>query len=220
MTLRIFRSAVALAALLTHRAGAQVNLDSLRAAHTCAAALRIVQLGHPDSQEAWAWSTLPGCGTAASGAARDAWMAQRTVSDTVQVAETFNRLSSFRDASLFDAAASVAGDASATTESRVFSLMMLTGQLLNRAFAEYRFFTTTPAFGVCRIGDVFDRQIQVGAPLSADARLRARTLAQSLAANPSAPTAVQSAGRCLDQALAIDDRVQAAKPIRPPPDHD
>jgi hypothetical protein len=220
MTLRsLFSSCVALAALVTlsPRADAQVNLDSLRAAHTCEAALRIVQRGHPDKKEDWAWSTLPGCGAAASGAARDAWLVQRTVTDTLQIAETFSRLWSFRDASLFEAAMGVAADASATVESRIVSVMMLVEQLLDHELTEYRYFSTTPGTGVCRIGDVFDRQIRVGTPLAVDARQRAHTLAQSLAGATTAPAAVQSAGRCLDQALTIDDRVQAARPNRPPP---
>jgi hypothetical protein len=223
MTLRsVFSSCVALAALVTlsPRADAQVDLDSLRAAHNCAAALRIVQHGNPDTKEDWAWSTLPGCGAAASGAARDAWLVQRTVTDTVQIAETFNRLWSFRDASLFEAAMGMAADASATYQSRVFSVMMLVEQLLDGELTEYRYFSTTPATGVCRIGDVFDRQIRVGTPLAADARQRAHTLAQSLAASTDAPAAVQSAGRCLDQALTINDHVQATRPNRPPPGAD
>jgi hypothetical protein len=211
-----FAVLVALVLVDARHANAQVNLDSLRAAHTCESALRIVQLGHPDRKEDWAWSTLPGCGTAASGAARDAWLAQRAVSDTIQLAETFGRLWAFRDASLFDAAMSVASDNSAATESRVFSMMMLLEQLLDRPFAEYKYFAATPPTGVCRIGIVADRQIRVGTPLSTDARQRLRTLAQALQSDASAPPAVQSAGRCVDQALTIDDKVQAAKPIRPP----
>jgi hypothetical protein len=208
--------AVALMWVAPSSLGAQVNLDSLRAAHTCDNALRIVTLGHPDKKEDWAWSVLPSCGTAASPAARDAWLAQRNVADTVQLADVYGRLWSFRDAALFDAAMTIAGDVSAAAPSRVFSVMMLLQQLLDRQFAEYRHFSTTTATGVCRIGDVFDRQIRAGTPLAADARQRARSLAQSLAANSSAPSSVQSAGRCLDQALLIDDKVQASKPIRPP----
>ena len=90
-----------------------------------------MQHGNPDKKEDWAWSTLPGCGAAASGAARDAWLVQRTVTDTVQIAETFNRLWSFRDALLFEAAMGMAADASATDQSRVFSVMMLAEQLLD-----------------------------------------------------------------------------------------
>ena len=190
MTLRPLWIFCAAASLVTQRAGAQVNLDSLRAAHTCASALRIVRVGHPSKNEEWAWSTLPACGTAASSAARDAWLLQRSVTDTLQVASVFDRLWSFRDAFLFDAAMSVAGNASATTESRVFSVMMLAEQLLDRPFTDYRYFSTMPRFGVCRIADVFDRHIQVGTPLAPDARKRARTLAQSLAANSSAPASV------------------------------
>lgn len=217
---RISTISLALAAtfaLGASRVHAQVNLDSLRAAHTCAAALRIVELGHPDKKEDWAWSTLPGCGTAASAAARDSWMLQRTVSDTGQLSEVFTRLWTFRDASLFDAAMSVASDGSATAQARVFSVMMVLEQLLDRPFADYQYFSNTPPTGVCRIASVFDRPIHVGTPLAADSRTRGRTLAQSLAANASAPTTVQSAGRCLDQALLIDDKVQASKPIQPPP---
>ena len=212
--------ALAASAMLSpaaHRAlGAQVNLDSLRAAHTCANALRIVQLGVPDRKEDWAWSVLPSCGTSASAAARDAWLAQRTVNDTVQLGEIYARLWTFRDAELFNAAMSIAGDAAAAAPSRVFSVMMLLQQLVDRQFPEYRHFSTTPPSGVCRIGDVYDQKVLTGTPLAADARQRARALAQSLAANASAPAAVQSAGRCLDQALLIDDKVQASKPIRPP----
>lgn len=214
----LFSSGVAVTTLgtLSPGAGAQVKLDSLRAAHTCSAALLVVQRGHPDKKEDWAWSALPGCGADASGAARDAWLVQRTVADTVQIAETFNRLWSFRDALLFEAAMGIAADPSATDRSRVFSVMMLVEQLLDHELTEYRYFSTTPGTGVCRIGDVFDRQIRVGIPLAADARQRAHTLAQSLAASANAPAAVQSAGRCLDQALTINDRVQATRPNRPP----
>lgn len=207
---------VALVSVAPVPLAAQVDMDSLRAAHTCDRALRIVALGHPEKKEAWAWSTFPGCGPAASGAARDAWLVQRTVSDTLQLSEVFGRLWSFRDALLFDAAINIAGDPSAAAPSRVFSVMTLLVQLFDTPSVEYGHFSTTSQFDVCRIGSVYGRQIQVGTPLAADARQRARSLAQSLAADASAPAIVQSAGRCFDQALLIDDRVQASKPITPP----
>jgi hypothetical protein len=205
-------------ALSAVRVGAQTRQDSLSAAHDCAAAARIVRHGHPDKKEEWAWATLMGCGAAGGDAAREAWLSQRAERDTAQLEGVFGRLWSFRDASLFDAAMSIAGDASAAPQSRVYSAMMLLEQLLDHDQPDYKYFSTTGEFGVCRIGSVFGRQIAVGTPLAPDARTRAHGLAQSLAADAAAPSEVRSAGRCLDQALTMDDRVQAKKPIqRPPP---
>lgn len=195
---------------------ARTDAQAGHTAHDCSKAARIVARGHPVKKEDWAWSMLLVCGAQDSEAAHDAWLQQRSVSDTVQLEATYARLWSFRDAGLFDAAASIAADAAATPQSRVYSMMMLLAQLLDDTYPTYDFFISTGPFDVCRQSSVADRTIAVGTPLPSSDRQRARTLAKSLAADESAPAIVRSAGRCLDQALWIDDQVQAAKPIRPP----
>ena len=199
-------------------AGSPAASTAVRAqdAKTCARAARIVEKGRPDKKEAWAWSMILGCGSDGSTAAKSAWMAQRTLSDTTQLAATFGDLWSFRDSALFGAAERVAVDPSATRQSRVYSVMMLLVLLFDDAYPEYGNFSTKEPKDVCRVGQVFDRVITEGAPLAPDARQRARALARALAADPSAPPEVRSAGSCLDDVFILDDRVRALRPLKPP----
>jgi hypothetical protein len=128
----------------------------------------------------------------------------------------YSRVWSFKDASVFDAAATVAADQTATPQSRVYSVMLLMAQLFDDWDADYRQFIAATGTRICLFGPVYDRMIVMGSPLPIDARTRARTLAQRLAGNTRAPAAVRSAGRCLDQAISAAERLEAAEPIRPP----
>jgi hypothetical protein len=199
----------------------------------CEQALRLAVQGHLRREEDeqwdrkhgggrsktdWMWAILPHCGKAGGVAGAGMWTATRAVSDTTRLAETYAGLWRFRDAAVFNAAVMLAADPSATTPSRVFSTMLLVAQLFDQLDPAYREFIATGRYDVCRIGGVVDRSISLGAPLPADARMRARTLARALVADPGAPRDVQNAGRCLDQAIEIEDAVDAAGPIAAPPD--
>ena len=192
---------------------AQVNSQQ----HDCKRATEIVAKGKPDKKEEWAWATVLGCGTAGGNAAHDAWLQIRTETDPTQLEALYSRLWSFRDAALFDAAQGILIDASASAQSRVYSAMLLLVQVFDTEYPEYIDFISTGTYSVCQIDNVFDRVIVTGSALPADARQRLRIVAQGISSDASAPTIVQSAARCVAQAFLIDDRVQARKPIVPPP---
>jgi hypothetical protein len=222
-------AALALALAFVHpkAARAQTPADSARA-RACVAALRIAARGLEGEAPAGddipparridrAWSRLQSCGPAAGVVAGGAWRQLRTVSDTAQLHAMYARVWSLRDASVFSAASTVAADPAATPQSRVYSLMLITAQLFDNWNPGYRrFVAATTPYRVCLFDNVHDRAINTGAPLPTDARVVARTLARSLAANGNAPADVQSAGRCLDQAISAAERVEASPPASPP----
>lgn len=193
-------------------AGAQSD----RHQQQCEKARKIVERGKPDRKEEWAWSTVPGCGAGGGLAARDAWLLARTEADPARLEKLYSRLWSFRDASLFEAARTIATDPSASAPSRVYSGMMLVVQLLDREDPNYDWFTKAGAGGVCRIGSVDDRVVRTGQPLPPDARQLGLRVGQHLASDASAPAIVRSAGRCLTQAIQVDDEIRASGPIKPP----
>jgi hypothetical protein len=163
------------------------------------------------------WDVLPHCGAPGGAIAGKEWSKTRTLTDSTRLADAYRRVWSFRDASIFEAAASVAADRSATSKSRVYSMMLLVEQLFDDWDPTYDFFIATDTYDVCRIGSVAGRVIVTGAPLPADARARARRLARAVEADVGAPRAVRSAGRCGDQTIEIEERVEAAGPISIPP---
>ena len=182
----------------------------------CKRATQIVQKGKPDSKEEWAWATVVGCGAAGGVAAGDAWLQMRAETDTSQLEALYSRLWSFRDAALFAAARSIMTDASAIPQSRVYSAMLLLVQVFDLSYPEYSDFVSTRTYSVCQVGSVYDRVIVTGSSLPVDARQQLRAAAQAILSNASAPNIVQSAARCVDQEIMLDDRVQASKPIVPP----
>ena len=185
--------------------------------HNCKRATQIVEKGRPDRKEEWAWATVLGCGAAGGVAARDAWLQTRAEIDTSQLEALYSRLWSFRDAALFGAARSIMTDASASPQSRVYSAMLLLVQVFDRRDPEYGDFVSTNTYSVCRVGSVYDRVIVTGSALPADARQQLRAAAQGVLSNVTSPIIVQSAAHCVDQEIMLDDRVQASKPIVPPP---
>lgn len=186
--------------------------------HDCKRAIETVAKEKPDKKEEWAWATLLGCGAAGGVAARDAWWLQtRAETDTSQLKALYSRLWSFRDAALFDAAQDILIDASASAQSRVYSAMLLLVQVFDTEYPEYIDFISTGTYSVCQIDNVFDRVIVTGSALPSDARQRLSVVAQGISYDASAPTIMQSAARCVAQAFLIDDRIQAIKPIVPPP---
>lgn len=210
--MQLLAAAAFAASATATNAGAQAD----KSAHDCKAAIRIVERGKPARKEEWAWATVPGCGAAGGSAARDAWLSLRSESDTASIAAIYDRLWSFRDAALFDAARVTMADGSASVESRVFSAMFVVAQLFDDLNPDFGYFVSTRPYGVCRIASVSDRAIQTGTPLPADAKEQARTVARSVLADSNAPEQVRSAARCVDQTLTIDDRIQARKPLRIP----
>ena len=206
--------AIAAAALLASPSGTSAGAQVDKSAHDCKEAIRNVDRGKPSKTEEWAWATVLGCGAAGGSAARDAWLSLRSESDTSRIAAVYDRLWSFRDAALFDAARAMMADGSARVESRAFSAMFVIAQLFDNLNPEFGYFVSTWPFGVCRIASVSDRTIQTGTPLPTDAKEQARTVARNVLADSAAPNEVRSAARCVDQILTIDDRVRARKPPR------
>lgn len=206
-------SVVSIAGADVSNGNAQVDKQE----HNCKRATQIVEKGKPDKKEEWAWATVVGCGAAGGIAAHDAWVQTRAETDTSQLEALYSRLWSFRDAALFDAARSIMTDASASPQSRVYSAMLLLVQVFDDRNPAYKYFINTGTYGVCRIAIVYDRVIVTGSALPADARQQLRAVAQAILSNASAPIIVQSAARCVDQEIMLDDRVQASKPIVPPP---
>lgn len=202
----------AMSVLGAPRAAAQAD----KHVHDCKKAIPIVQRGKPENKDDWAWSVVPSCGAEGGIAARDAWLRARTETDTARLADLYARLWSFRDAALFGAARAIATDPSASAPSRVYSSMLLVTLLFDLKDPDYTFFTTVGTYGVCRVGTVYDRSIANGSPLPSDAREQVRSVGRQLQADPGAPAIVQSAGRCVDQTLTIDDRVKARGTIVPP----
>ncbi len=190
--------------------------DSARRTQACRNAVPIVARGKPETKDEWAWSTVLGCGAEGGVAARDAWLRTRMETDLRKIEELYSRLWSMRDATLFEAARSIATDPTAPAPSRVYSVMMLVAQLFDREDPTYAWFTSVGAHGVCRIGSVDDRVIYAGQPLPIHARQRGLQVGQRLASDARNPAIVRSAGRCLAQTIQLDDEIRSSGPITPP----
>ena len=183
--------------------------QSQSSADGCEHAIEVVRRGDLGSREERAWSTLPGCGSAGGVAARDAWTSLRSVSDSARIARVYDRLRSFRDASLFGAARTVLLDSAATAEARVSSAMLVVAQLVEHADPDYHVFSTAGSHDVCAIASVTDRSLRDGAPLPLDARALAESTALRVLGSASAPQRVRNAARCMYDAVDRDDGVPA-----------
>ena len=190
--------------------------DSARRAQECRNAVPIVARGKPETKDEWAWSTVLGCDADGGIAARDAWLRTRMETDLRGLEELYSRLWSMRDATLFEAARSIATDPTASAPSRVYSTMMIMVQLFDREDPEYASFSSVDAGHVCLIGTVYDRSIYPGQPLPADARQRGLQVGQQLANDARNPAIVRSAGRCLVQIIQFDDEIRSRGTITPP----
>lgn len=163
------------------------------------------------------WIHSPGEHAAAAGglAARDAWLRTRMETDLRKLEELYRRFWRARDATLFEAARSIASDPTASAPSRVYSTMMLMVQLFDRD-PEYSSFTSVDPSHLCLVGVVYDRSIYAGQPLPADARERGLQVGQQLANDARNPAIVRSAGRCLVQIIQFDDEIRSRGTIASP----
>jgi hypothetical protein len=175
----------------------------------CEHAIDAVRRGEPGPREERAWSALPGCGAAGRVAARDAWTSLRSVSDSARIARVYDRLRSFRDASLFEAARTLLLDSAATPEARVSSAMLVVAQLVEHANPDYHVFSTTGPHDVCTIASAPDRLPRSGAPVPSSAKALAESTALRVLASASAPQGVRNAARCVYDAMDRDDGVLA-----------
>ena len=187
--------------------GADANAQSDKAVHDCKRAAQIVEKGKPEKKDEWAWATVVGCGASGGIAAHDAWIQARTVTDTSQLQALYRRLWGIRDSALFDAAQSIFVDQSASAQTRVYSAMLLLVQLFNDRNPAYADFVSTTTYSVCRVAGVQDRPFYTGTPLRASAMQIVRSAAQGVLTSSGAPAIVQSAARCVDQELMLNDRL-------------
>jgi hypothetical protein len=188
-------------------AAADVNAQPDKTAHDCKRAEQIVAKGKPEKKDEWAWGTVVGCGAEGGIAAHDAWIQARTVTDTSQLHALYRRLWNIRDSALFDAAQHIFVDQSASPQSRVYSAMLLLVQLFDHKSPVYADFVSTTTYSVCQVNGVYGRTIYTGTPLLANAAQLVRSAAQGVLASSGASAIVQSAARCVDQELMLNDRL-------------
>ena len=177
----------------------------------CEQAIETVRSGRLASpQDERAWSALPGCGSAAGFAARDAWTSLRSVSDTVRLARVFDHVRSVRDASLFAATFSVLLDSAATAPARVYSAMLALALVRPLAEPDYHVFSATGPHDPCLAASVPDRPVRDGARLPANGSEQATSAALRVMTDRSAPQAVRSAARCMYDTMIGESATSAS----------
>ena len=209
--LRLF-AGLAVASVTT--AGAQAHKPE----RDCATAAKIVARGKPQPKDDWAWSTVLGCGRAASAPVRAAWEATRTRADTLALGALYDRLWSLRDSALFDAAARIFADAAAAPQSRVFSGMLLLSSVSPHSHTSFGTITAATVPGsVCSRGFVVNPPANQGTALPSSARAQVHAMARHFAADRTAPRVVGLAARCIAEHIEIEDDALVKESTTPTP---
>lgn len=194
---------IALAALIA--AGplqAQANPDSVKHQNECRFAEQTVARGQSSPHLRWSLGYLRGCGTGAQGAAVALAVRRlRTETDTAALGPYWLVSRYVLDGQLFEAAESIAIDASASPQARVFAISALFSTMNEQAFARYEnlvggFRPDGLVAGGCRTL-VSGRFRTTGTPLPSDFQARVAAVRERLLADDSQPLDVRTAATCL-----------------------
>lgn len=174
----------------------------------CVNAARIVSKGYPTSADNGAFRAIAQCGADGARAFAAGIAAYADETDIEVLDQFMTRVDEWRDAAIFDAAMQLATNGAATPQARAFAVRHLI-VLLQPQFV-FSYAALTNAADTIRTKDltIFRSACQamiyaareglpVGTPLPADYEARIRSTLASLASNPSTPTPVRNAARCL-----------------------
>ncbi len=121
------------------------------------------------------------------------------VSDTLVLRGPFEDAGLLRDASVFEALHTIAGNPGAAAPARVYSLIGIIYHEAGSTSLSYGEITSVGPAGTCPIGTLggVEQFVKPGAPLPADHLEQSRSLASRLAEDATVPPTVRSAARCV-----------------------
>ena len=197
----------------------QLHADSVQHRNSCRLAEQVIRTGHPAPHTDWALRFIASCGAETyASAVTGAVLRLRTESDLSVLGPYWYHSRYLLDASLFEAAYSIASDRSASQPSRVLAMLALIYSLRNRMQADYAdlvggFDEHGDVRGGCAttVGSGWHYR-QEGAPLPSDYVQRVRNLAESISADASEPEDVRTAASCAEsEAMTAANRHSAAQ---------
>jgi hypothetical protein len=200
----LFLATIALPSAITARGtGAQAT------APDCGKAARIIEKGHPAKTDYWAFGAVRRCGALGANALASGLARYATETNVGVLTDFVNEVDKWRDASVFDAAARLALNPSATPQARAFAVRHLLRLVQPKAF--YTFAGLTKGADTTKTGEliVYTRgcaaQITggldeplVGSPLPPGYEAQIRSILLSLANSATTPGPVRNAARCLE----------------------
>lgn len=179
-------------------ASGQANPDRVHRRNECRRALQIVQTGHPASQRDWAYGYVRLCGPEAGRVLAEVIRTSRRGSDPTTLERVTRPTLYLIDRSIFEAAAEVAQDRSASVAARVLALRALVAVALPNATPSYAEMTGAAPLGAPCIGGYSTHDVtEAGAPLPTNVYQRSYTLANSIARNTSEAEPIREAARCV-----------------------
>jgi hypothetical protein len=180
--------------LPTAMLSAQADPDTVHVHNQCRLALQIIERGHPQPHEKWAYEFVARCGATAGTAIAQRQSELRTSSDTTELRLLAATGSQLRDNAILRVSLDVAGDRGASTVARPFAFLNLI--YLVSDVAEIPGFDPWHTEGLGCIGASTHRIIMQGAALDADFRDRVRAVAERVTSDPDEPPAVRAAALC------------------------
>jgi hypothetical protein len=211
-SLRLLRlaavTAMAVPAITSMPAIAQVNADSTTQQAYCRLAEQVMRTGNPAPHMEWALSSIGTCGPVTYGAATAAAVQRlRAVHDTSALAEVWMPTHFLLDEKLFNAALHISGDRSASVEARVFAFLGLLRMALAGTGRDVRYGNMIGGFvevlpgllgvrGGCAEEVVTDDYRRVGTPLPPDFKDQIRSVATRVRDDTSEPVDARTAAAC------------------------
>lgn len=200
--------AITSALVATLEVQGQAHSDSIQRRNNCRLAIQVIETGHPAPHRQWAREYIIRCGAAGGQALADRLSASRRSSDPLLLDQLTASAARFVDGSLFETAAVIAQDESASTEARVFAFRVLIHALEPGRRLTYGNLIGAPdatlrCFGV---GPGFHFTAEAGAPLPPNPEERVRSIAQWVYSAPTSSSDVRRAARC---AVAHAERAAA-----------
>jgi hypothetical protein len=172
----------------------------------CDKAAKIIEKGHPEKKEEWAYNYITRCGAEGARAVSAGMLTLRQQRDTSVLDAFMWQADNWRDATVMEAATQVATDVGASPEARVFAVRHLIGLLRPQIKFTYGHLTassdSTQANGVvvyemgCRAALGSEGADVSATALPTDYVARIRSTLRGLRSDPATPTPVRNAAAC------------------------
>jgi hypothetical protein len=190
--------------LAASSAHGQANPDSVKLRNDCRLAAQVLQKGNPAPHRQWAGAFIQRCGADEVADANVAALNRlRSSRDTAELKQVWNQLQYVRDARIYRAAVSIAGDRTASVPARVSALLWLLRLRAPDQFATEREVTGGfDAAGHVRGGCgryshlVGSSPFLDGQPLPAGFGAEITELGRLVSSDASQPLDVRTAARC------------------------
>jgi hypothetical protein len=169
-----------------------------QARNDCRLVAQVIRTGYPAPHSEWAREYITRCGAAGGRALADRLSASRRSTDAVLLDQLTKPAARFVDGSLFETAAAIALDETASTEARVFAFRVLVHAREPGRRLTYGNLTGAPGatLGCFGVRPGFHFTADHGAPLPPNPEERIRSVSQVVYSAPTSSSDVRRAARC------------------------